>query len=217
MFDKFKHVIWDWNGTLLADQRLSYDIFVDIFAAVGVSSPDFGAWREIVHFPISDFYKSFLPSASDSEIASLMGAWAKQYEARRRECGLQPGALDLLRVFSSQGKYQSILSAHTKAELIEAAQEQGVLSYFRSIAALEPGMGGGSKIKIGLALIEEIESSLGLSRADHVIVGDSSHDAEVAESLGIRCVLVSQGVFSHSRLEQLGHPVLSSLESAVAV
>ena len=217
MFDKYKHIIWDWNGTLLADQRLSYDIFVEIFSDLGINTPDFAAWREIVHFPISDFYKSFHPKASDFEIKSLMGKWATQYEMRRGECGLQPGALNLLSNFSDQGKHQSILSAHTKTELVEAAREQGVLGYFRSIAALEAGMGGGSKVAIGLKLIEETEQELGLSRQDHVIVGDSSHDAEVAECLGIQCILVAQGIFSQSRLQRLGHPVLCSLEDVSKV
>ncbi|MBX7142854.1 MAG: HAD family hydrolase [Oligoflexia bacterium] len=208
---RYRHVIWDWNGTLLADAKLSYDIFVEVFEAAGKSCPDYESWREIVHFPISAFYKAFMPEASDDMITRMMEAWARSYEARRSSCGLQPGAERLLFTIQQAGIKQSILSAHTKPELLQAAEEHGVLNCFEEIAALPPGQGGESKAKLGLELIASIEQRYGISKSENVIVGDSSHDAEVAHSLGIDCILVARGIFSRKRLQTLGFPVYDSL------
>ena len=46
---------------------------------------------------------------------------------------------------------------------------------------------------------------------DTLLIGDSLHDHEVAEALGVRCLLISQGHQSHARLAQCGAPVLHCL------
>jgi phosphoglycolate phosphatase len=211
LLSKYKHIIWDWNGTLLADQRLSYDIFVEVFESAGKSSPNYEDWRDTVHFPISAFYQSFMPDAPQALIQKLMNDWSDRYEKRRSGCALQPGAEQMLQAFKAERVPQSILSAHTKVELVEAARELSVLHFFEHIAALEPGKGGESKIEVGKNLLIQIESSFNLSRQDHVILGDSSHDAEVANALGIDCILVAQGIFSRRRLDGLGFQVCESL------
>lgn len=204
-------MLWDWNGTLLADARLSYDIFVEVFEAAGKSCPSYDEWRDIVHFPIPSFYKSFMPQASAEEIKGFMGAWAERYEARRNACDLQPGAISVMTSLKQQSIVQSILSAHTKPDLIEAARDKDVLHFFEEIAALSPGRGGESKVALGKALIANIEERHGVKRSQHVIIGDSSHDAEVARELRIDCILIAAGIFSRRRLETLGFPVFNSL------
>lgn len=211
LLSKYKHIIWDWNGTLLADQRLSYDIFVEVFEAVGKSCPSYEDWRDTVHFPISAFYQSFMPEAPQTLILKLMNDWSERYEQRRSTCTLQMGAAQMLQAIKAERVPQSILSAHTKVELVEAARDLSVLHFFENIAALEPGKGGESKIAVGEQLLATIESSFNLCRQAHLIIGDSSHDAEVAKALGIDCILVAQGIFSRRRLDGLGFQVCDSL------
>jgi phosphoglycolate phosphatase len=45
------------------------------------------------------------------------------------------------------------------------------------------------------------------------MVGDTLHDVEVAEALGISCVLIAQGHQSRERLDQAGVPVFADLNS----
>ena len=44
-----------------------------------------------------------------------------------------------------------------------------------------------------------------------VLIGDTLHDAEVAEAIGVDCVLVAHGHQSKQRLKQGGVPVVDSL------
>jgi phosphoglycolate phosphatase len=45
------------------------------------------------------------------------------------------------------------------------------------------------------------------------VIGDSSHDAEVARALGAKCILVARGLESASRLQKNGVPVIDSFEN----
>ena len=55
---------------------------------------------------------------------------------------------------------------------------------------------------------------LGVYGKEISLIGDSSHDAEVAQELGARCWLVSHGAESESRLLRTGFPVCASLREA---
>ena len=48
--------------------------------------------------------------------------------------------------------------------------------------------------------------------AKTLLIGDTAHDAEVAERLGTDCLLIAAGHHSYDRLVRLGHPVLASLD-----
>jgi phosphoglycolate phosphatase len=43
------------------------------------------------------------------------------------------------------------------------------------------------------------------------MIGDTNHDFEVAQELGINCVLVADGHQSYERLKETGAEVVSSL------
>ena len=44
-----------------------------------------------------------------------------------------------------------------------------------------------------------------------LLIGDTLHDAEVADAIGVDCVLVAHGYQSRQRLVQSGRPVIDSL------
>jgi len=43
------------------------------------------------------------------------------------------------------------------------------------------------------------------------MVGDTIHDLEVANAMGIKCVLIAQGHTNYSRLQKTGAPVFNDL------
>ena len=48
---------------------------------------------------------------------------------------------------------------------------------------------------------------LNVNRSQILMIGDTEHDFEVAEAIGIDCILLSHGHHNHSRLKKTGVPV----------
>ena len=71
---------------------------------------------------------------------------------------------------------------------------------------------GQSKRELGRTLLRR----LALDPAALLLIGDSLHDHEVAQDLGVRCLLIAQGHQSHARLARSGAPVLDSLADVPA-
>jgi len=63
------------------------------------------------------------------------------------------------------------------------------------------------KTALGMAWVNKMDHS----PEEVVMVGDTIHDSEVAEAMGIDCVLVENGHVSRERLETTGRIVVSNL------
>ncbi|MCP5489297.1 MAG: HAD hydrolase-like protein, partial [Verrucomicrobia bacterium] len=64
----------------------------------------------------------------------------------------------------------------------------------------------------GLALMER----LGLDPRSVLLVGDTTHDVEVAARMGVQVTLIAAGNQSLSKLQACGVPMLGSLEELLA-
>ena len=69
-----------------------------------------------------------------------------------------------------------------------------------------------SKVDLGLRFLQEG----GVDPARTVMIGDSTHDFEVARALGVGCVLQSSGHQSPEALRTTGAPVVRNLREAAA-
>ncbi len=62
---KYKHIIWDWNGTLLDDRNFCIDIMNNVLRRRGMNKMTESWFLENFCFPVKDYYKKLgLLSAS---------------------------------------------------------------------------------------------------------------------------------------------------------
>ena len=53
----YKHIIWDWNGTLLDDAWLFVDIMNNVLKGRNMNTINLEKYRDIFGFPIENYYK----------------------------------------------------------------------------------------------------------------------------------------------------------------
>ncbi len=70
-----------------------------------------------------------------------------------------------------------------------------------------------SKVEVGLAYLTELKQR-GAVPAQAIMIGDSVHDFEVAQALGVRCVLQTAGHQSAQQLRATGAPVVPDVLAA---
>lgn len=67
-----EHIVWDWNGTLFDDARVSYEASVELFAARGLRPVSFDEDRSAFTRPIAVFYEALFGWRPDPD--RLVGA-----------------------------------------------------------------------------------------------------------------------------------------------
>jgi phosphoglycolate phosphatase len=205
-----RHVIWDWNGTLLDDAWLCVEILNGMLARRGLPAVTEDHYREGFSFPVVKVYAAMGLDVTAREFEKTSYEYIEAYQARRSECRLHDGATEAMKAFQRACIGQSILSAYRQDMLDSVIREMGIGEYFQKLAG-NSNIFAASKVEYGRTLVAD----MGIPKSEIVMIGDTEHDYEVASELGIRCILVSCGHSSRERLEKLKATVVGTVGEAV--
>ena len=207
---QYKHLIWDWNGTLLNDTWLCVEITNNMLTRRNKPQITYGQYSQLFDFPVKDYYIR-LGFDFDTEPFKLVGTeFFSEYENRRLECNLQLKAVAVLQTAQNIGLKQSILSAYEHKTLSSIVKHLNVSQFFSHVKGLSDNSAG-SKVDNGKALL----MSLPYHTDEILLIGDTLHDFEVANSLGIDCLLVADGHHKREKLSTCDTKVVNSLDDVL--
>lgn len=203
----YRHVIWDWNGTLFNDVGLCADIMNSLLAPRGLPPLTIERYRAVFDFPVIEYYRTLGFDFEKDPFEVVGTEFIERYEVRKHEAALYPGARGVLRTLRDAGRSQSVLSAYRKDTLARLVDHFGLTPFFAALVGLDDHYAAG-KLDQGVRLIRGLDTD----PAHVILVGDTQHDHEVARAMGIDCVLVDGGHQARERLTACGVPVLDRIE-----
>ncbi|MBZ0198552.1 MAG: HAD family hydrolase [Ignavibacteriaceae bacterium] len=206
MINKYKHIIWDWNGTLLDDTEFCVGIMNGMLTRRMMSNISKSYYKRIFTFPIRKYYEKIGLPIDDEQFVLLSKEFIYEYELNRLTCGIFEGAEEVLQTIIELGLSQSILSAYSQNTLEEIVAHFGLTKYFSKIKGLD-NIYASSKIELGKQLMSE----LGLLKGEALLIGDTLHDKEAAEAIGADCVLIANGHQDKTVLASSGIEVFDSI------
>lgn len=198
-----KHVIWDWNGTLLLDIDHAVSTTNRLLREENLPPVTLERYKQIFRFPVIEYYRDLGFDTSPAKFNDICERFTRHFIDGVGSCTLWPGADKTLAFVKNSGKVQSVLSA----------SEQNVLNYQMKLFGLEKffdyvhGLAektAGSKVDRG----HELMKKAGIPAQHTIMIGDTDHDLEVAEALGIHLILVEHGHQCATHLRKVHHTVL---------
>ena len=207
---RYKHIIWDWNGTLLDDRWLCVEGINQALTKRKLVTISEEKYRKVFTFPVKNYYMR-LGFDFDKEPFEIAGdEFVSYYGENFHRANLQKDSRFVLNEIQSNNISQSILSAGMQKFLSKWVVTHKLEKYFLKIIGIDNQYAKG-KIEQGLKLINE----LAYSREDIVMIGDTIHDSDVAERMKINCILVDHGHVSTKRLKNTGREVFSNLKDII--
>ncbi|MEX0170809.1 HAD family hydrolase [Streptomyces sp. LMG1-1-1.1] len=208
-----KHLVWDWNGTLLDDTHAVIGATNAAFAELGLATITLEQYRELYTVPVPKFYERLMGRLpTDAEWTVMDGAFHRHYWQRAENCGLTTGAAELLAARQASGFTQSLLSLAPHAELIPLVTRHGIAERFVRMDGRADASTDGKSGHMVRHL-----AALAVPAERVVVIGDAADDAVAAGHVGAKAVLYTGGSHSRASLARAGVPVVDSLEEAVAV
>ena len=205
---QYKHIIWDWNGTLLNDSWLFVDVMNSILKNHNMNTITVEKYRKIFGFPVEDYYKKLGFDLKKESFQKSGMEFIQAYKKRRYEAELHPMVNSILSKLLSMKITHSILSAQHQALLDDLTTYYNIREYFIGINGLNDHYAR-SKVNKGIEWMKKT----GFDANMVLFIGDTDHDFEVAQALGTDCLLLSHGHHCHSRLIQTGAPVVREMEN----
>ena len=190
-----KHIIWDWNGTILDDSQLCVEIINDMLIKRNIPTITEDVYSDIFDFPVKNFFKKVGFEFHRDSFESLSQEYMSTYEKRKYECNLHSYFVELQPIIKTNNIKQSILSAYADEYLKDILSYFNILDVFTHISGLKHILAD-SKIENGKKLIERIN----IPKENCIFIGDTIHDIDTAEAMGVEYCLISSG---HNSLERL--------------
>ena len=199
-------IIWDWNGTLLDDVHISLSSVNHLLAERNLEILTHERYLDIFTFPVQKYYENIGFNFDNEPFEITAHQFIEIYNSAVIECGLHPNVISVLASMKTKGFKQFILSAMEQQLLEETVRQNNIFSFFNAVYGLNHQYAT-SKIETGLNLMAQNS----LSPWQTLLIGDTIHDFEVAQSIGCQCILVAKGHQSRKRLESTGAKVIDNL------
>ena len=201
-----KYLIFDFNGTIVNDLDLSLEsINYCRKKYIGLGPLSKEEYRDIFTFPVKDYYVKAGFDFNIQDWDEVANCWMEHYLKHHHECKLFDGITDLVNKAHSKGYKCVVISASEEKILKQQLIEFGIYDIFDDIIGLTD-----------IFAVSKIESALnyfkGQDISDSILIGDTDHDKETADSIGCKCILVASGHESFDRLKKVNDIVYNSIK-----
>jgi phosphoglycolate phosphatase len=191
-----KYIFWDFNGTILDDAKLCYDILVEMLKEEKRPIVTYEEYLMIFTFPVIAYYEKVY-DLNKTSFDVLAKRFIERYQPRSLNISLHQHVTKVIQHFEKEGYINVLLSASKKQNLIEQIKHYQIEHLFKHV------LGTGdvyatSKIEVAKQFVEENK----IKPQNMVLIGDTLHDAEVAEAINARVILYTKGHQHKQRLQK---------------
>jgi phosphoglycolate phosphatase len=201
-----KSMIWDFNGTILDDRPICLQALNQMLGRRGLPPVSDEAYLAEFDFPVQHYYSRLGFDFEREPFSELAAEYMAIYQPASFHCPLRQGVRPILDEIARQGLDQILLSATRRDFLLEQLRHFALAASFTAILGLED-IYGRSKLEMACRWFGE----QGYAADGLLLIGDTTHDFEVAHALGCRCILVGGGHNARSRLVATGASVIDEL------
>ena len=202
----YKHIIWDWNGTLIEDVAQCVSVLNRMLTRRNLPTLTIEQYRRQFEFPVLDFYKDLGFNFEQESFDDVAHEYHHDYIKLARRCSLHQGTEQLLQALNAAGITQSLLSAYQQDRLEEVVDVFGLRKWFVRMIGLNDYYAR-SKVENG----KRWRGELPHEPHEIIFVGDTLHDWEVAQAMGVDSVLVTYGHQHSDRFKSCKVPLFDSL------
>ena len=208
-----RHLVWDWNGTLLDDLPIVLEAVNVSVSALGGAHVDEARYRDHYTRPVKAFYEGlFQRTISDEEWHLLNDTYHEAYYGNVHRAMLAPDAFEAMDRIETIGWGQSLLSMTPQRRLEVIVEGHGLAERLSPLTGL-PAQTGGMKAEF----LELHLERLGVQGDRVVVVGDTPDDVAAARAVGAPSVLYDGGSHHRHHLDEVGVPVAHTLVDAVEI
>jgi phosphoglycolate phosphatase len=181
-------VVFDWDGTLMDSTRMIARCLQQACRDVGTKVPTEDEALFVIGLNIQDTFKLVVPELDEAGRARLADRYRHQFLASEHEAPLYGGVREMLADLHGRGRRLAVATGKARRGLDRALDATGLRPWFEATRCADEGF---AKPHPGMLLM--LLELTGVEPARALMVGDTTHDLELAANAGIDAVAVSYG------------------------
>jgi phosphoglycolate phosphatase len=191
----YELVIFDWDGTLMDSTRVIATSLQAACRDVGCPVPTEEEALFVIGLNMADTFARVVPDLDEGGRRALAERYRHHFLAREDEAPLFPGVREMLSDLRSRGHRMAVATGKARRGLDRALASTQLEPWFEATRCADEGF---AKPHPGMLLT--LLELTGVEPARAVMVGDTTHDLELAANAGVDSVAVSYGAHGEALL-----------------
>ncbi len=194
---RYELVIFDWDGTLMDSTGLIASCIQLSCREMGLAVPPEREARWVIGLGFIQSVEHVAPGLDRERQVALAESYRRHFVAREHEAPLFPGIPALLDELRARERRLAVATGKARRGLDRALASSGLGPYFEATRCADEGFPKPHPDMV-LHLLEET----GVAPEAALVVGDTTHDLELAANAGVDAVAVCYGAHDEPLLRQ---------------
>jgi phosphoglycolate phosphatase len=196
MAKSFDLLVFDWDGTLVDSAAHIVQSIQAAASDLGLDFPTQERARYIIGLGLSDALTYLFPALAQEDYPHLAERYRHHYLAGDHKLTLFAGASQGIRALHAAGFSLAVATGKSRQGLDRALERSGLAFCFHASRCADEGLP-----KPHPDMLEHLMRALRVDPRRTLMVGDTTHDLEMARSAGVAAVAVGYGAHSRASLE----------------
>ncbi len=190
-------LVFDWDGTLFDSTALIVRCIQAAAADLGAAVPGDAQAAYVIGMGLNEALQHAVPDVPRERYAELANRYRHHYFARQHELTLFPGTLAMLHALKGRGHVLAIATGKSRRGLDEALRSVELHGVFDASRTADE-----TASKPHPRMLLELMDELGVLPARTLMIGDTTHDLQLAANAGAAAVAVSFGAHEREAFDE---------------
>lgn len=196
--ERYDLIVFDWDGTLMDSTAAIAGAIQAACREMGLPVPSRENASYVIGLGLDDALRHAAPELPHADYPRLAACYRKHYFALDQELTLFDGALDLLHELKSAGYSLAVATGKSRIGLSRAMDRPELRGLFDATRTADETFS-----KPHPAMLQELMAELCSLPERTLMIGDTTHDLEMAGNAGCDAVAVSYGAHGAAMLDRL--------------
>ena len=185
---RFDLIAFDWDGTLFDSTRLIARCIQAACADVGTTVPSDRDASYVIGLGLADALRHAAPDLAEDRYGDLAQRYRHHYLASQDDIVLFEGTLEMLDALKARNHSLAVATGKNRRGLDEALRRSPLGGYFAATRTADE-----TASKPDPLMLLELMRELGAAPARTLMIGDTTHDLQLAMNAGTPRIGVSYG------------------------
>jgi phosphoglycolate phosphatase len=195
---QFDLIVFDWDGTLMDSTATIVRCIQAAAKDLGLPVPDNKAASYVIGLGLQEAMEAVMPGLDAKSYPRMVERYRYHYLSKDKGLTLFDGVREMLSELSQQGYFLAVATGKSRVGLNRALDAADLLSVFDATRCADETFS-----KPHPAMLQELTRELGQDIRRTVMIGDTTHDLQMAINAGASGVAVHYGAHAGPELQAL--------------
>ena len=195
---RYPLIVFDWDGTLIDSAAAIAVCIQEAARELGLPVPSREAASHVIGLGLADSLRHAVPTLAPAGYQEFVECYRKHFMTCEDTMQLFPGVPELLAELRGRGHRLAVATGKSRRGLDRALEACGMARYFDATRC-----GDETQPKPHPAMLLELLGELAVEPQRTLMIGDTSHDLEMARAAGVPAIGVCSGAHPIHALQAL--------------